>query len=200
MNTEKLLYPLRPPTRRRVDGKQMLVLCLGLSQSGTDSLRSALMILGYSDLYHGFVITGRQREDRTFWVPLMRQKLCDPNFQESIDFDAVLANCEAVTDGQANVFGEELLSYYLTAKVILGRRWNVNAWYESMKTCLEVFSWPMWMLSWFDMNICWLWWHFDLVMKGYYNGDFEKYGKQVSKEHYERLEKRMADDQRPCPE
>ncbi|KAF5603998.1 hypothetical protein FPCIR_1059 [Fusarium pseudocircinatum] len=196
---EKLFYPLNPPDRRRIPGKQMHVLCLGLSRSGTDSLRSALMILGYSDVYHGFVITARQREDCAFWVPLMRRKLHDPtNFQEAIDFDSVLANCEAVTDGPANVFGEELMSYYPNAKVILNRRRDVDAWYASMKkTCLEVFSWPMWILSWFDTSICWLWWNFELVMKDYYRGDFDQYGKQVSEEHYKRLEERLADDQRP---
>ncbi|KAF5683746.1 hypothetical protein FCIRC_4254 [Fusarium circinatum] len=115
--------------RCRVPGKQMHVLCLGLSQSDTGSLRSALMILGYSDVYHGFLITALQREDCAFWVALMRRKPHDPtNSQEAIDFDSFLANCEAVTDGPANVFGEELLSYYPNAKVILNRRRDVDAW------------------------------------------------------------------------
>ncbi|KAF4437153.1 hypothetical protein F53441_13111 [Fusarium austroafricanum] len=52
---------------------------------------------------------------------------------------------------------------------------------KASKTCLEVFSWPMWVL----------------MMKDYYNGEFEKYGKQVSKEHYERLQRRLADGKRP---
>ncbi|KAF5011612.1 hypothetical protein FDECE_2275 [Fusarium decemcellulare] len=179
---EKVLYPLKPPARRRDAGKQMQVLCLGLSRSGTDSLRSALSILEYSDVYHGFVITAHQREDCAFWVPLMRQKLSGSKLPESIDFDSVLANCEAVTDGPANVFAEELLSFYPDVKVILNRRRDVDAWYSSMKkTCFEVFSWPMW----------------TLIMKGYYNGDFDRNGKSVFKEHYEQLEKRLTNDKRP---
>ncbi|KAJ3521965.1 hypothetical protein NM208_g13061 [Fusarium decemcellulare] len=138
-----------------------------------NSLRSALSILEYSDVYHGFVITAHQREDCAFWVPLMRQKLSGSKLPESIDFDSVLANCEAVTDGPANVFAEELLSFYPDAKVILNRRRDVDA-------C-----------------ICWLWWNFELVMKGYYNGDFDRNGKSVFKEHYEQLEKRLTNDKRP---
>ncbi|KAJ4252292.1 hypothetical protein NW762_010889 [Fusarium torreyae] len=129
---EKLVYLLKPPTRRRDAGKQMQVLCRGLPWSGTDSLRSALMIFGSSDVYHGFAITARQREDCAFWIPLIRRRLASPDFQESVDFDSVPANCGAVTDGPANVFGEELLSYYPNAKVILNRRRNVDAWYSSM--------------------------------------------------------------------
>ncbi|CVL06460.1 uncharacterized protein FMAN_03671 [Fusarium mangiferae] len=195
---EKFIYPLNPPNRFRDNGKQMQVLCLGLSRSGTDSLRSALRILGYSDVYHGFVITSHQREDCAFWVPLMRRKLRNPNFRESIDFDSVLGNCEAVTDGPANVFGHELLTYYPNAKVIINRRRHVDDWYSSMKkTCLEVFSWPMWVLSWFDTSICWLWWNFELVMKEYYKGDFEKFGKETFKNHYKDLESRLTKDERP---
>lgn len=164
-------------------------------------MRSALAILGYSDVYHGFVITAAQREDCAFWVPLMRLKPANGKRpllfttggkQTIIDFDSVLGNCEAVTDGPANVFAEELMDFYPNAKIILNRRRNVDAWYESMqKTCLQVFSWPMWTLSWFDTRICWLWWNFWLVMQGYYNGDFQAHGKRVSEEHYEKLEMKL---------
>lgn len=95
---DHLLYHLEPPTRRPTPGTQMQVLCLGLSRSGTDSLRNALEILGYKGVYHGFVITARQRADCAFWVPLMRQKFKNSSARafddqlESIDFDAVLGN------------------------------------------------------------------------------------------------------------
>ncbi|CCT65189.1 uncharacterized protein FFUJ_02111 [Fusarium fujikuroi IMI 58289] len=174
---EKFVYPLNPPNRLRDNGKQMEVLCLGLSRSGTDSLRSALRILGYSDVYHGFVITSPQREDCAFWVPLMRRKLRNPNFRESIDFDSVLGNCEAV---------------------VINRRRDVDDWYSSMrKMCLEVFSWPMWVLSWFHMSICWLWWNFELMMKEYYRGDFEKFGKEMFKNHHKDPKSTLIKDERP---
>ena len=200
---ESILYPLEPPARRRDPETKMQVLCLGLSRSGTDSLRNALEILGYKGVYHGFVITSRQREDCAFWVPLMRRKLAghlQGKKSEDIgtpDFDSVLASCEAVTDGPANVFGEELMAYYPDAKVILNRRRDTDAWHASMKkTCLEVFSVPMWTLSWFDTSLCWLWWNFDLVMRGYYDGDFDKNGKQVAEKHYKNLERSLAGNNR----
>ncbi|KAJ6444599.1 acyl coA binding protein domain-containing protein [Purpureocillium lavendulum] len=196
---ERLVYSMQPPARRRDLQKPMQVLCLGLSRSGTDSLRNALTILGYDNVYHGFVITSSQREDCAFWVPLMRQKYArqKETLPPGIDFDSVLAECEAVTDGPANVFGEELMAYYPDARVVLNRRKDVDAWYASMRrTCLQVFGWPMWVMSWFDTELCWLWWNFWEVMLGYYCGDFERYGKQVAVEHYEKLERSLAQQKR----
>lgn len=201
---EHVLYPMKPPARHRDSETQMQVLCLGLSRSGTDSLRAALEILGYKGVYHGFVLTARQREDCAFWVPLMRRKLSRSTRESTnsevsvVDFDSVLANCEAVTDGPANVFGEELMAFYPDAKVILNRRRDIDAWYASMeKNCLEAFNWPMWILSWFDTRMCWLWWNFDLVMRGYYDNDFKKHGKRVATEHYEALEDKLQSSRRP---
>lgn len=193
---EGVLYPLQPPARRRAPDKHMEVLCLGLSRSGTDSLRNALMILGYDDVYHGFVLTQRQREDCAFWAPLMRRKFAGHSLRGT-DFDTVLASCEAVTDGPTNVFGEELMQFYPDAKVILNRRRDMDTWYTSMQnTCMQAFSWPMWVFGWFDTGLTWLWWTFWLVMHGYYHGDFEKHGKTVAKQHYEKLENALAEQQR----
>ncbi|OAA81039.1 hypothetical protein LEL_00584 [Akanthomyces lecanii RCEF 1005] len=193
---ERVLYPMKAPSRRRDPAYPMQVLCLGLSRSGTDSLRNALTILGYRDVYHGFVITARQRSDCAFWVPLMRRKLGGGSSSDDVqplpDFDSVLGRATAVTDGPANVFGEELMRYYPDARVVLNRRRDADAWSASMeRTCLQVFGWPMWTLSWFDAGICWLWWNFDLVMRGYYGGDFARNGTRVAERHYASLEESL---------
>jgi hypothetical protein len=198
---DKLIYPLKAPQRQRDGNKQMQVLCLGLSRQGTDSLRRALLILGYRDVYHGFVVTAKQREDCAFWVPLMRRKLRDSRHRAlplgEIDFDSVLATCEAVTDAPANVLGLELMAFYPQAKVILNRRKDTEAWYKSMqKTCVPYFSWPMWTLSWFDSRFCWLWWNFEIVFKDVYHGDFNLYGKQVAEQHYEDLARSCREQDR----
>jgi len=139
----------------------MQVLCLGLSRSGTDSLRTALLMLGYRDVYHGFVITAGQRSDCAFWRPLLQRKLAGGRLAplpspRDIDFDSVLGHCEAVTDGPANVFGEELMAYYPAAKVVLNRRRDIDAWHKSMKaTALAVFGPIMWTFSWFDTSLWW---------------------------------------------
>lgn len=198
INTMEKIYPLQPPSRHRLPSNPMRVLCLGLSRSGTDSLRTALLILGFRDVYHGFTITAYQREDCAFWVPLLRRKITDVSTElRNVDFDSVLGACDAVTDGPANAFGPELLQYYPDAQVVLNRRRNTDAWHASMRaTCLQVFSWPMWVLSWFDIGLCWLWWNFKLVMSGYYGYNFEHNGKRIAEEHYERLERILREQGR----
>ncbi|KAJ5279262.1 hypothetical protein N7478_004634 [Penicillium angulare] len=195
---ERTIFSRRPPDHHRSQDKEMQVLCLGLSRSGTDSLRSALMILGYPDVYHGFVLQKTQYEsgDCAFWVPLMRRKFAGKPL-ENVDFDSVLANFEAVTDCPANIFGRELMEFYPHAKVILNRRRNIDAWYDSMQsTIMAAFSWSLWTLTWFDSNLCWLWWAFDLAQRVYYENDFNKNGKRVAQEHYCRLEDSLAEQQR----
>lgn len=195
---EKTIFSLKPPKHRRSPDKEMELLCLGLSRSGTDSLRSSLMILGYADVYHGYVLNRTQYEsgDCSFWVPAMRRKFAGKPLGD-IDFDSILANFEAVTDCPANVFGKELIEFYPRAKVILNRRRNMDAWYKSMQsTALAAFSWPLWILTWFDSNLCWLWWTFDLALRVNYDGDFNKNGKRMAREHYRRLEESLAEQQR----
>jgi len=51
------IYPVKRPNKQRTDHK-MQVLALGLSRSGTDLLRRALVMLGYRGVYHGWEITG----------------------------------------------------------------------------------------------------------------------------------------------
>lgn len=55
------------------------------------------------------------------------------------------------------------------------------------KICLVVFSWLIWILSWFDCGIYWFWLNFDLVICGYYDGNFEGYGKWVVENYYKDL-------------
>lgn len=192
-------YPLAPPKRHRPADRKMQVLCLGLSRSGTDSIKNALTILGYKDVYHGFNITQKQRGDCTFWIPMMREKIANGHkpLPRAVNFDSALGPNEAVTDGPANVFGEELMEFYPEAKVILNRRRDVDAWYRSMETtAVAVFSWPLWTLTWFDTGLYWLWKNFDLAERKYFYGDFHKHGKQGAIDHYARLEKHMANQGR----
>lgn len=206
-----LLHPfhqVKAPNRQRAPNKRMQVLCLGLSRSGTDSLRAALQILGYENVYHGFVLTAYQREDCVFWNRILRRKLAGESLG-AVEFDSCLGNCEALTDAPANIFGPELMDYYPKAKVILNRRRDVDAWFQSLKVnCLGVFSWPMWVFSWFDPLIDLLWNTFGLSFSGYYRKDFKndwrgfstrdfiENGTTVFQQHYDGLEEACRDRDR----
>ncbi|ORY63835.1 uncharacterized protein BCR38DRAFT_433168 [Pseudomassariella vexata] len=71
----RTLYPIKTPDRTiQRKSHPLRVLALGLSRSGTDSLRTALGTLGYENVYHGYVIPFAQRTDPAIWCPLMQRK------------------------------------------------------------------------------------------------------------------------------
>ena len=109
-----LLYHVQPPTRTRPPEKPMAVLALGLSRSGTDSLRYALMHLEYLDCYHGhYTVDQEVWADSRAWHNLLTRKFhsdsklttssttttsTTTNNITAADLDAVLGNCMAVTE------------------------------------------------------------------------------------------------------
>jgi hypothetical protein len=88
-----------------------------------------------------------------------------------IDLGFVLGICEAVTYVLADMFRRVFVQYYPNAKMISNRRNDVDTWRDSMqKTCWEVFSWPIWVLSWANTRMYRIWLNLDLAMRGYYIG------------------------------
>lgn len=86
------------------------------------------------------------------------------------------------------------MAYYPKAKVILNRRRDMNAWFSSTQDrSQEMFSWWMWMLSWVDGRLYWLWRMSYLVMYGYYDDDFKGNGKGYAKAHYVDLQDYLKD-------
>ena len=93
------------------------------------------------------------------------------------------------------------MEYYPAAKVILNRKRDMNAWYtRTQETNLEIFNWWMWLLSWFDRRLYWLWRTRHLTMHGFYGGDFEGNGKAYAKAYYVDLEDYAKDHGRECLE
>lgn len=111
----------------------MKVLCLGLSRTGTSSLRQALLDLGISDVYHFTSIVSENPADAEIWVRALEAKLYhrSPEFKKE-DWDALLGHCMAVSDHPCLTFTDELLETYPDAKVILTVRDTVDIWYESV--------------------------------------------------------------------
>ncbi|KAH0365822.1 hypothetical protein KCU65_g5809, partial [Aureobasidium melanogenum] len=129
---EDLLYPYpSPPPLPRT--KPMRVLCLGLSRSGTDSLRRALYILGFQHVWHGFNLPDPAYSalPAKVFTRLARRKFGTPGSKITReDFEIILSDCDAVTDTPASIFAPELISAYPEAKVILNVR-DTEAWHKS---------------------------------------------------------------------
>ncbi|KAJ5929839.1 P-loop containing nucleoside triphosphate hydrolase protein [Penicillium verhagenii] len=114
---------------------QMKILVLGLPRTGTQSLASALNLLGYEKVYHmkdNFV-----RGDHAFWSQAMDAKFAGQG--KSVDrkaFDQLFAGeYMAVSDYPAAMFSDELITSYPSAKVILLSR-DQDAWINSMESTL----------------------------------------------------------------
>lgn len=100
-----------------VRDRPMKVLALGLSRCGTESLKFALEDLGYKGVYHGFDVRG---DECMVWTRLWDAKASGLGTKIGVeDFDRLIGNCEAVTDGPGFMFARELIEAYPDAKVWL---------------------------------------------------------------------------------
>ena len=68
----KLIYPIQEPNRTR--DRPLEVLAVGLSRSGTDSLRLALKQLGYNECHHASVFVGQENGQGPQWARLAWRK------------------------------------------------------------------------------------------------------------------------------
>ncbi|KAJ4144425.1 hypothetical protein LMH87_003309 [Akanthomyces muscarius] len=121
------------PTTRTVP---MKVLCLGMSRTGTVSLRESLLTLGYRHSYHMVdAIASSPYRDCRLWIDLLNKKEAGKKVTRE-DLDQILGHCQAVTDMPAAYFAEELIEAYPDAKVILTTR-DTESWFASMTTALR---------------------------------------------------------------
>lgn len=153
----RLIYPLNLPTKTR--DRPLQVLALGISRSATDSLRQALLHLGYINCYHGFDYVNAPNHSIQ-WIRLgWAQENSAPLTISREEFDRVLGDCSAVTDFPCGGFADELLELYPSAKVILNYRDDVDAWAHSVANTLEVVvsgqEWEEWFLTFFQSNLFW---------------------------------------------
>ena len=155
----KWLYPVHetPIVRTR----DLKVLCLGLGRTGTESLHDAILHLGYKGVYHGYRAAETPGEQIQWYrLALAKFKHDDQGLLNRIEFDRVIGDCEAVTDLPCAAFGPELLRAYPDAKVVLNRRRDVEAWYQSQlnttqRTWKTWNSWSAWALSGLQAELFW---------------------------------------------
>ncbi|GAB7324704.1 hypothetical protein MBLNU13_g08569t1 [Cladosporium sp. NU13] len=172
---------------RRVVPMQVLV--LGLSRTGTNSLREALEILGYQSTYHGYAAALENPRDCEMWLDALRAKFegKGPLFGKS-EFDQLLGHCQAVTDIPAACFAPELIAAYPEAKVILSNR-DIDAWHESVSQNLLTRVYNPWAAIVATMaRLCrsngrWSRPAFTIIFDKFFR-HFPTNGKAVYREHY----------------
>ncbi|CZR65117.1 uncharacterized protein PAC_15017 [Phialocephala subalpina] len=116
----------------------MKLLVLGLSRTGTSSLRQAFFDLSIFDVYHFTSIVNENPTDCKLWVRALEWKLEGKGTWTKKNWDALLGHCMAVSDHPCLTFTDELLETYPDAKVILTVRDNVDVWHESVMETI----WP----------------------------------------------------------
>lgn len=169
----------------------MKVICPGISRSATESLRRALIELGYNT-YHGFEIfnPGHEGDFRTMSL-LARKKFCDGPKDGSVgftaeDFDQLYGSYDAVTDVPGYSLARELILTYPEAKVILNVRNDLDAWHKSILATFGAAekSWTVQCLKWFSAKLYWTD-RFGIVehKKWFFRGDFKTNGKWIYEEH-----------------
>ncbi len=160
MFLENYVYHIpEPPPRKRE--KPMEVLCVGPPRSATESLQSALLILGYDHTHHGWDLVFERPNRARGWARLARRKWLGlaPGLPiTATDFDELLGNSVAVTDMAANCFAGELIKAYPDAKVVLNTRGDLDAWMQSMEDSFlrSSRSWALRYLPLFDSNFWWI--------------------------------------------
>jgi hypothetical protein len=187
---KELIYPLEAPQRVRT--VPMQVLAVGPARSGTDSLRAALVKLGYNHTYHGYDIALSPPDDKAWWKLYKRRWHSSsshggPGRQiTASEFDTVIGHCAAITDFDAACFARDLLLAYPDAKVILNVRRDREAWFQSCQnTILKMKGdWKMWIRSFFCSELFWEQENFlRCLWPAFYRGDFRHTGQWVLEEH-----------------
>jgi hypothetical protein len=107
----------------------MRLLCLGVSRTGTTSLRHALHLLGYK-AYHGWNLI-ESPADNPVWREALEAKFEGRGkvWSTAEEFDRVLGDSDAVIDVPASAFVEELVRVYPEANVIITVR-DKDRWWK----------------------------------------------------------------------
>ena len=187
----KLLYPLQEPDRKR--NRSMKVLCLGLGRTGSESLCAALNELGYSEVHHGWrMIDPNHVGECPLWyrLALAKFKFHNTHLLTRSEFDKAIGHCEAVTDIPCAHFGIEILRAYPEAQVILNRRQDVEAWYNSQSHTIDQLwrAWPECLRSWVESEHFWIRRMTTWVTRSLWGWDFETFGREAYYSHYAGLE------------
>ncbi|GAA5799702.1 hypothetical protein HPULCUR_005119 [Helicostylum pulchrum] len=103
------------------------VIGAGLGRTGTDSLKTALNILGYNTHHLKCLLTDPTLNHDAFFEAYVNR--------ETADWDQLYANYDAAVDFSAATFYYDLHKKYPEAKVLLTVR-SADSWYNSVKNTI----------------------------------------------------------------
>ncbi|ORY19024.1 NAD dependent epimerase/dehydratase [Clohesyomyces aquaticus] len=124
--------------------RELQVLCLGMSRTGTLSLKHALTQLGYRPYHMSEALIALRRGERhlELWNEAFKAKFegqGKPFTRE--EFDKFLGDFDVLEDIPSILFADEFLAMYPDAKVILTNR-EMEGWLASMeKTFSTILHW-----------------------------------------------------------
>jgi hypothetical protein len=98
----------------------------GFGRTGTESMKSALEMLGYGPCYHMYEVIPHKERFETW------QGIYDGNIEP--DWDAVFDGFKATVDWPAAHYWRELAAHFPEAKILLTYR-DAESWYASMRVC-----------------------------------------------------------------
>ncbi|KAJ7485542.1 hypothetical protein FB451DRAFT_1230209 [Mycena latifolia] len=138
------------PTERKVP---MQVLGLGLSRTGTASLKIALETLGYVETNHGRTVGNASPAVQDMWIEAIRAKYYGKGTPYGrAEWDRLLGEYPAITDWPHTLFAEDLIAAYPEVKVVLTTR-SVDSWWKSFEATVVEAERPMLLgrlREWFD--------------------------------------------------
>ncbi|CAK5266748.1 unnamed protein product [Mycena citricolor] len=112
----------------------MKVLVLGYPRTGTSSMRKALQILGYDEVYHMESVLANPH-DADLWREAHHTKYVKGELVPREKWDEILGHCEAATDAPPMMYAEDLIAAYPEAKVILTLR-DPAKWWKSFSSTI----------------------------------------------------------------
>ncbi|TKX22847.1 hypothetical protein C1H76_4881 [Elsinoe australis] len=183
----KSLYPINEFSFHRNPSQPPLVIALGLSRTGTESLSKALTTLGYGPVSHGLEVAASPSLSAA-WGAF---DYCFDSGLRADTFNAVIGDRLALTDNPTALFAEEMIAAYPHAKFIVNMRSNQQAWHRSWKRALVPFAtdWELWFLSLFNHRMFWMMagWNY-LTARPYNTSKWDTCGREVYKRHYQWIE------------
>ncbi|KAH8687909.1 NAD dependent epimerase/dehydratase [Tricladium varicosporioides] len=172
--------------------KEVKLLALGMSRTGTMSLKAALIKLGYTPYHASEAVKGWDKGHLHLWDEALRAKYKGegkPWGKE--EFNKMLADYDVVTDIPCIAFVDELIAAYPHAKVMLTNR-DVETWISSMnKSFYTVLGWrtlptlAAWDTALFQPYFSLL----HIILNNWTQGNWQDRGalRQGFKDHYEHV-------------